>query len=201
MEGGRDCRPFTEQLEWSWQNVTAAFWRRYPNPFSAHVLTEDVLSRTVDPVTKCLTTKRLITKTNSRPKWMDRFLGENPVCLVLEESVVDLNNRKMTVSTRNLNMKHLMEVEQHTEFTACNTTGNTIAEIHSQLKSELRHIGGIVEKFGVERLKYNTAKAFKGLRYALEEPVALKSPATRRKLFNAPRFAQKAYCNDAEESQ
>ena len=31
--------------QFSWDTVVTAFWRRYPNPFSTHVLTEDVLER------------------------------------------------------------------------------------------------------------------------------------------------------------
>jgi len=32
-------------LKFNWDQVTSAFWRRYPNPFSRHVLTEDVVDR------------------------------------------------------------------------------------------------------------------------------------------------------------
>jgi len=34
-----------------WQDVTAALWQKYPNPFAAHVLTNDVIERFVDPET------------------------------------------------------------------------------------------------------------------------------------------------------
>ena len=31
----------------AWEQVAQAMWRRYPNPFSKHVLSEDTLSRFV----------------------------------------------------------------------------------------------------------------------------------------------------------
>uniref|UniRef100_A0A672GX48 PRELI/MSF1 domain-containing protein n=1 Tax=Salarias fasciatus TaxID=181472 RepID=A0A672GX48_SALFA len=31
----------------AWDHVVSAFWQRYPNPFSTHVLTEDVVYREV----------------------------------------------------------------------------------------------------------------------------------------------------------
>ncbi|XP_078406755.1 PRELI domain containing 1a isoform X3 [Cetorhinus maximus] len=34
-------------LKSSWEQVFAAFWQRYPNPYSKHVLTEDVIHREV----------------------------------------------------------------------------------------------------------------------------------------------------------
>ena len=36
-------------LRSSWDQVFAAFWQRYPNPYSKHVLTEDIVHREVTP--------------------------------------------------------------------------------------------------------------------------------------------------------
>lgn len=73
-----------------------AFFLRYPNPFARHVLSVDVLSRSVDPETGQLRTTRLILKRGIIPKWAHRFLpttsssgGRGLDAWVLEESVVD----------------------------------------------------------------------------------------------------------------
>jgi hypothetical protein len=73
-----------------------AFFLRYPNPFARHVLSVDVLSRTIDPTTGQLRTTRLILKRGIIPKWAHRFLpttsssgGRGLDAWVLEESVVD----------------------------------------------------------------------------------------------------------------
>lgn len=73
-----------------------AFFLRYPNPFARHVLSVDVLSRTVDPVTGQILTTRLILKRGILPKWANSWLpaagasgGRGLDAWVLEESVVD----------------------------------------------------------------------------------------------------------------
>lgn len=37
-------------LRAAWHQVAEALWRRYPNPYSKHVLTEDTVSRLVSAV-------------------------------------------------------------------------------------------------------------------------------------------------------
>nr|KIR88780.1 hypothetical protein I308_00860 [Cryptococcus tetragattii IND107] len=73
-----------------------AFFLRYPNPFARHVLSVDVLSRRVDPITGQIHTTRLILKRGILPKWATRWLpssatsgGRGLDAWVLEESVVD----------------------------------------------------------------------------------------------------------------
>lgn len=73
-----------------------AFFLRYPNPFARHVLSVDVLSRTVNPETGQIHTTRLILKRGIIPKWANRWLptssssgGRGLDAWVLEESVVD----------------------------------------------------------------------------------------------------------------
>ncbi|ODN83517.1 hypothetical protein, variant [Cryptococcus amylolentus CBS 6039] len=73
-----------------------AFFLRYPNPFARHVLSVDVLDRTVDPVTGRIHTTRLILKRGILPKWATRWLpssatsgGSGLDAWIYEESIVD----------------------------------------------------------------------------------------------------------------
>ncbi|WVQ64761.1 uncharacterized protein L199_002929 [Kwoniella botswanensis] len=73
-----------------------AFFLRYPNPFARHVLSVDVLSRTVNPSTGQIHTTRLILKRGILPKWATRWLpnaglsgGRGLDAWILEESIVD----------------------------------------------------------------------------------------------------------------
>lgn len=59
----------TSSFEHAWDNVTYAFWLRYPNPFASHVVGCDVIDRHVDPVTGVLRTTRLILKQGVLPRW------------------------------------------------------------------------------------------------------------------------------------
>ncbi|KAL2299257.1 hypothetical protein Nmel_013907 [Mimus melanotis] len=96
-------------LKGPWDQVFAAFWQRYPNPYSKHVLTEDIVHREVTPDHKLLS-RRLLTKTNRMPRWAERFFPANVAhsVYILEDSIVDPKNRTMTTFTWNINHARLM---------------------------------------------------------------------------------------------
>ncbi|XP_067117655.1 PRELI domain containing 1b isoform X2 [Osmerus mordax] len=93
-----------------WDQVLMAFWLRYPNPFSAHVLTEDVVFRELTADRRLLS-RRLLTKTNRLPRWAEKvFPAHLSRCVyILEDSVVDPHTHQMTTTSWNLNHNTLME--------------------------------------------------------------------------------------------
>lgn len=40
---------FHDAFNFCWEDVSRGFWRRYPNPHASHVLSEDVISRRINP--------------------------------------------------------------------------------------------------------------------------------------------------------
>eukprot|EP00063_Salmo_salar_P075439 XP_014050274.1 PREDICTED: PRELI domain-containing protein 1, mitochondrial-like isoform X2 [Salmo salar] len=93
----------------SWDHVVSAFWQRYPNPFSTHVLTEDVVFREVT-VDQRLLSRRLLTKTNRMPRWAEFLFPSNlsRSVYIVEDSVVDPVTKSLTTYTWNLNHTTLM---------------------------------------------------------------------------------------------
>ncbi|WAR20870.1 PREL-like protein [Mya arenaria] len=92
-------------FQFSWGQVVTAFWQRYPNPNSKHVLSEDVIERWL-----CgdkLFTKRLIQKKGSIPKWGERIITGCSHAYVVEESMLDLASHTLTTYTRNINLKEI----------------------------------------------------------------------------------------------
>lgn len=73
--------------------------------YSKHVLTEDTIHREIRGGR--LFTKRLLSKTNSIPKWAERFITTRHVHIV-EESVVDPKNKLLITYTRNLGYAKVM---------------------------------------------------------------------------------------------
>lgn len=70
-----------------------AFFLRYPNPFARHVISTDILSRTIDSIGRLHTT-RLILKRGLIPAWATRWLPGLPTkggldAWIVEESVID----------------------------------------------------------------------------------------------------------------
>ncbi|KAF9925385.1 hypothetical protein FBU30_004798 [Linnemannia zychae] len=159
----------TSSFEHAWDNVTYAFWLRYPNPFASHVLGCDVIDRQVDPVTGVLRTTRLILKQGVLPRW-GRGLIKNPDAYIIEESEVDPRTQTMVTRTKNLNHVRVMQVEEVQTFTVHPenpkwTQVKTEARIISELKWGLT---GRVEAFGINKFVDNSARARKGMYHILE---------------------------------
>ncbi|KAF8682741.1 MSF1 protein [Rhizoctonia solani] len=98
----------------NWATVTLAFFLRYPNPFSAHVLSCDVIDRSFTPEGNLRTT-RLILKRGNLPKWFPSGVVARSESWIVEESEVDTIGHRVNCTTRNLeHTKALRVIEQVT---------------------------------------------------------------------------------------
>lgn len=163
-------------VKYSWDQVSTGFWKRYPNPWSKHVLTEDVISRFIEGAK--LKTTKLITKTNRLPKWGERFVSSTTACLV-EESILDLAKRTLITYTRNVTYQKLMLVEEKCEYKRLKDTKEwTVCKRQAWITSNFYGFSRPVEAFGMERYKQNINKTRKGLEYILEKLFAPEKPQT-----------------------
>ncbi|XP_032806132.1 PRELI domain-containing protein 1, mitochondrial isoform X1 [Petromyzon marinus] len=165
-------------LKSSWDHVFAAFWQRYPNPYSKHVLTEDVLWREVTEDKKLLT-RRLLSKTNRLPKWAERLLPSHVAprhVYILEDSVMDAANQRLITFTRNVNHTRLMVVKERCEYTIDpEQRGWTQIKRQAWICSSVYGFSRPIQEFGVARFKSNVSKAMKGFEYILTSMQALSS--------------------------
>jgi len=171
--------------KWTWDQVAQAFWQRYPNPHSKHVLTEDVLSRHVEG--DQLYTRRLLVKTNPVPRWGERFIPSSArnMCLI-EESVIDASSKTITTYTRNIAMQHVMNVEEKCVYSV-NPENNrwTVCEKQAWVTSSLYGVASAIQAFGIDRFKKNAVKATRGYEHVLEKmfmPVLHQQPSNKDKL-------------------
>lgn len=93
-------------FNYNYEQILQGFWKRYPNPYSTHVLSEDTIQREIRDDGK-LYSKRLLTKTNRVPKWGERFFKAKFVCII-EESLVDPKAKTLTTHTRNIGFNKIM---------------------------------------------------------------------------------------------
>lgn len=93
-------------FNYNYEQVLQGFWKRYPNPYSSHVLSEDTYEREIRKDGQ-LYSKRVLTKTNRVPKWGERFFRANFVCII-EESLVDPAAKTLTTYTRNIGFNKIM---------------------------------------------------------------------------------------------
>ncbi|TKA59495.1 hypothetical protein B0A49_08923 [Cryomyces minteri] len=99
--------------------VTLAYFLRYPNPYSTHVLSTDVIDRRFDSETQRLTTTRLHLKRSKLPpailKLLPRsLLGASAAgdsqAYILEKSIVDVKEGWMETESRNLEWTGVLSV-------------------------------------------------------------------------------------------
>ena len=98
-----------------WPIVSLAFFLRYPNPYAAHVVSCDVVSRTHTDSGSLLTT-RLILKRGALPRWAPQGIISRAETWVIEESEVDPFGKTVRCRTKNLDHVKVMQVEESVLF-------------------------------------------------------------------------------------
>ncbi|KAJ8920516.1 hypothetical protein NQ315_005385 [Exocentrus adspersus] len=152
-------------FNYNWDQVAQGFWRRYPNPNSKHVLTEDTVQREVK--SGRLFTKRLLSKTNSIPKWAERFITARHVNIV-EESMVDPKNKVLVTYTRNLGYAKVMSITEKVIYKESEEyPGKTVALRSAWIDSQVRGFSRAICAFGYERFKKNCTKMVGGFNHVL----------------------------------
>ena len=152
---------------------------KYPNPFSPHVLSADILNRFIDPKSGNLHTIRLIHKTGTMPTWLVHML-KSQEAFVIEESVVDPEKCFMQTRTRNLTHQRFFvaeEVQTYTKTTHQKDLDQswTLADCQATVKCHFgtRWMGtGLsakIEGLGVKRFADHFPKSKMALMYILDK--------------------------------
>ncbi|XP_037940961.1 protein preli-like [Teleopsis dalmanni] len=152
-------------FDYTWREVVVAYWNRYPNPSSSHVLTEDTIRREVREGK--LYSRRLLSKTNPVPKWGERFYKNVPV-KIIEDSVLDPKKKTLITFTRNIGFKKIMKVDEIVEYSEL-SDGRTLAVRKAFISSQVFGFSRAIRAFGIERFKSNSNKAANGFNYVLRK--------------------------------
>ena len=111
--------------EYSFPAVTLAYFLRYPNPYATHVLSSDVISRTVDPLTGQLHTLRVHRKSSRLPSAVIKLLpksvmgsvsGGRSESYVLESSTIDIKEGWMKTESKNLDWTGILSVVERQTY-------------------------------------------------------------------------------------
>lgn len=163
-------------FHFTWDQVVQGFWKRYPNPESSHVLSEDTIAREVKG--NKLFSKRLLTKTNRVPKWGERFVG-SPIVSIVEESIVDPKEKTLVTYTRNLGYTKVMSLVEKVVYRPSEENPDwTIAERSAWVDSKVLGFALPIQAFGVERFKKNCSKTVRGFNYVLSTMFPTSPPST-----------------------
>lgn len=107
----------TDYAGYSFPTVSLAYFLRYPNPYSKHVVSTDTISQHVDPITKRLHTTRLHLKRSKVPVAVLKFLPKamtgqdgSSQTYILEKSVIDVKEGWMETESRNMEWTGVLSV-------------------------------------------------------------------------------------------
>ncbi|PVU94835.1 hypothetical protein BB561_002234 [Smittium simulii] len=103
-------------FESSWEAVTLACWRKYPNDKTPHVKHVEILSREVDSETGILKTERLIMVSQKMPRILQRIFGADDCTYALEYSEVDPKQKTMVLKSVNLTFQNLMVISEKIDY-------------------------------------------------------------------------------------
>ena len=120
--------------DYSFPAVSLAYFLRYPNPYSRHVLTTDVIDRYVDPTTQRLHTIRLHLKKSKIPSGILKLLPKgmggsdsSGQSYILETTVVDPNEGWMETESRNMEWTGILSVVEKQRYQRHLTEDNSQA--------------------------------------------------------------------------
>lgn len=109
--------------DYSFPAVSLAYFLRYPNPYSRHVLTTDVIDRYVDPNTRRLHTTRLHLKKSKVPSGILKLLPKgmggsdnSGQSYILETTIVDPTEGWMETESRNMEWTGILSVVEKQRY-------------------------------------------------------------------------------------
>ncbi|TVY40245.1 Protein UPS1, mitochondrial [Lachnellula cervina] len=110
--------------DYSFPAVTLAYFLRYPNPYSTHVLSTDVISRSIDSAGRLQTT-RLHRKSSKLPSAVLNLLPKSVLgnvhsgrseSYILETSTIDVQEGWMRTESKNLDWTGILSVVEKQEY-------------------------------------------------------------------------------------
>lgn len=109
--------------DYSFPAVSLAYFLRYPNPYSRHVLTTDVVDRYIDPETQRLHTVRLHLKKSKVPSGILKLIPKgmsgsdnSGQSYILETTVVDPREGWMETESRNMEWTGILSVVEKQRY-------------------------------------------------------------------------------------
>ncbi|KAL3864969.1 hypothetical protein ACJMK2_006610 [Sinanodonta woodiana] len=178
-------------FQFPWEQLAVAFWKRYPNPHSGHVLTEDIIHREV--VGNRLFSKRLLTKTEACPKWAEAFMRRVHQVCILEESIIDLDTHTITTYTRNIGLQKYMTLEEKCVYSPSKESSqSSVCERQAWITSKVFGFASAIEQYSYKRFKKHSANAVKGFVYVLKKLYTPEALVSDHNLLSTEKFKETA---------
>ncbi|KAF4658146.1 Tetratricopeptide repeat protein 30A [Perkinsus chesapeaki] len=90
------------------RDSTSAWWAKYPNPDQPHVKRTDTVYRNIDKEDQVLQVRRIFALDYQIPDWIQKLLPKMQG-YAMEDTTVDLKNKKLTAVGRNLSFSKICQ--------------------------------------------------------------------------------------------
>ncbi|KAG8822549.1 hypothetical protein FRB91_007984 [Serendipita sp. 411] len=147
-----------------WQLVNIGVWRKYPNPHSAHVISVDVLDRSIDPSTGIVRTERVIGCKQKAPGWVVKLLGGTSDAYVREVSHLNPHTGETLVTSVNLSLCQYLTVLERISYRPCpmSPTQRTLFTQTAEIQARIAGWRPLQERFELWSLDMFNKNAQKG---------------------------------------
>ncbi|KIW68911.1 hypothetical protein PV04_04823 [Phialophora macrospora] len=129
--------------DYTFPAVALAYFLRYPNPYSRHVLSSDVIDRYIDPETNRLHTVRLHLKKSKVPSAILKFLprsiagpGGTSQSYVLEKSTIDVKEGWLETESKNMEWTGILSVVEKQTYRRQRLSDISTGELEPQRPKE-----------------------------------------------------------------
>ncbi|KAI0961159.1 hypothetical protein AcV7_000334 [Taiwanofungus camphoratus] len=143
--------------EHPWAHVVIGMWHKYPNPHCTHVVTIDVVDRTVDPNTGVIRTERILGCKQKAPAWIVKLFGGSEDAFVREISFIDPGTQVATITSVNLSLSQFATCFENIRYAPTKdgrTTFTQSAEIQARM-ALWRSAADNLESWLVQRFEHN----------------------------------------------
>jgi len=154
-------------FEHPWDTVVNAAYRKYPNPMNGAVTGIDVVRQGVDG--GVLTSERLLQSHFHIPSWVTKLTGFSGTQYSHEVSEIDPANRKMELTTRNLNAASFLRVDEKLTYIPDPSNSNrTILKQEAMVNVNLPAFTDYCEKAFLNTYQANAEKGRRGVEWVID---------------------------------
>ncbi|GBE78412.1 MSF1-domain-containing protein [Sparassis latifolia] len=143
--------------EHPWSHVVIGMWHKYPNPHCTHVVTIDVVDRTVDPTTGVIRTERVLGCKQKTPGWIVKLFGGSEDAFVREISFIEPRTQTATITSVNLSLCQFAKCYETIRYSPTND-GRTIFQQTAEIQARMalwRSAADKLENWLVQRFEQN----------------------------------------------
>ncbi|WKX92057.1 hypothetical protein Q1695_010245 [Nippostrongylus brasiliensis] len=151
-----------------WETVVTAAWRKYPNPMNQGVTGMDVLRQSLSAGK--LLSERIIQSHFHIPSWATKLTGFSGTQYSHERTVIDPQEKTMSLTTRNLNGSHFLRVDEKLTYTPLpEDPSKTILKQEAIVTITLPAFADYCEKTFIGVYSSNAAKGRKGVEWVIDQ--------------------------------